>query len=186
MSSSASLTSGVAGRYATALFEIARDAKTLDALEADLNAISAALDDSSDLRDMISSPIYTREQQASAIDAVARKMGLGQQTTNTLGLMAQNRRLFVVPAMVAQIAALIADDRGEVSAEVVSAVPLTDAQTQALSETIAKGAGKDIKMNVKVDESLIGGLVVRVGSRMIDTSIRSKLANLQNIMKEVG
>ncbi len=108
MSSSASLTSGVAGRYATALFEIAREAKTLDALEADLNAISAALDDSSDLRDMISSPIYTRDQQASAIGAVAQKMGLGQQTTNTLGLMAQNRRLFVVPAMIAQITALIA------------------------------------------------------------------------------
>ena len=186
MSSSASLTSGVAGRYATALFEIAKEAKTLDSLEADLDAVSAGLEASSDLRDMISSPIYTRAEQAGAMAAVAEKMGLGAQTANTMGLMAQNRRLFVVPAMVEQIRGLIAEDRGEVSAEIISATALTDAQTKALSEAIAKGVGKDIKMNVKVDESLIGGLVVRVGSRMIDTSIRSKLSNLQNVMKEVG
>lgn len=151
-----------------------------------MNALRSALAESGEMRDMISSPIYTRAQQAGAIGAIAAKMELGDQTANTLGLMAQNRRLFVLPAMIEQIGALIADERGEVSADVVTATPLTDEQRAALSEAISQGAGKDIKMNVKVDESLIGGLVVRVGSRMIDTSIRSKLANLQNVMKEVG
>ena len=134
---------------------------------------------------MISSPIYTRDQQASAIGAVAQKIGIGQQTTNTLGLMARDRRLFVVPAMIDQIAALIADDRGEVSAEVVSAVPLTDAQMQALSETIAKGAGKDMRIDMKIDRGLIGGLIVKVGSRMIDGSLRTKL-NLTQARHERG
>ena len=100
--------------------------------------------------------------------------------------MAQNRRLFVVPGLIAQVKALIAAERGEVTAEVTSAKPLTKAQTEALAATLKESVGKDVKIDVTVDESLIGGLVVKVGSRMIDTSIRSKLAQLQNVMKEVG
>lgn len=186
MSSSASLTSGVAGRYATALFEIAKDAKALDKVEADLSAVQAALAESPDLRGMIASPVFSREDQGNAIRALAAKMDLGPEVTNTLRLMAQNRRLFVVPGLVAQVKALIADARGEVTAEVTTARPLTKEQTEALKDSLKSSVGKDVKLSVTVDEGLIGGLVVKVGSRMIDTSIRSKLASLQNVMKEVG
>ena len=113
-------------------------------------------------------------------------MGLGDTLTNTLRLMAQNRRLFVVPGMIAQVKGLIAAERGEVTAEVTSAKPLSEDQTQALARTLKESVGKDVRLEVTVDESLIGGLVVKVGSRMIDTSLRAKLANLQNVMKEVG
>jgi len=105
---------------------------------------------------------------------------------STLGLMAKNRRLFVLPELVAQVKGLIAAHRGEVTAEVTAATTLTEAQTTALAEKLKASVGKDVKIDVTVDESLIGGLVVKVGSRMIDTSIRSKLSALQNVMKEVG
>ena len=135
---------------------------------------------------MIDSPIFTREDQGNAIAALAAKMGLADTLTNTLRLMAQNRRLFVVPGMIAQVKGLIAAERGEVTAEVTSPKPLSEEQTQALARTLKKSVGKDVRLEVTVDESLIGGLVVKVGSRMIDTSLRAKLANLQNVMKEVG
>jgi F-type H+-transporting ATPase subunit delta len=113
-------------------------------------------------------------------------MELGPEVTNTLGLMAANRRLFVLPGMIAAVKALAAADRGEVSAEVTAARPLSESQTKALAEKLEAAVGKDVKINVTVDEGLIGGLVVKVGSRMVDSSIRSKLAALQNVMKEVG
>jgi F-type H+-transporting ATPase subunit delta len=186
MSGSASLTSGVAGRYATALFEIARDGKLLDEVERDLREIETIHADSADFRELLASPVHSREEQGKAIAAIAAAMGLGPTVTSTLGLMARNRRLFVVPGLVAQVKALIAAERGEVTAEVTSAKPLTKAQTEELAATLKKSVGKDVRIEVKVDESLIGGLVVRVGSLMIDSSIRSKLAHLQNVMKEVG
>lgn len=186
VSSSTSLTSGVAGRYATALFEIARDDEVLEKVEADVLALDAAVADSADLRQLLNSPIYSRDEQGRAIGALAEKMGLGREVASTLGLMAQNRRLFVLPGMIAQLKALIADHRGEVTAEVTAARPLSDAQTSALVETLRKQIGKDVALDVTIDESLIGGLVVKVGSRMLDTSIRSRLASLQNVMKEVG
>jgi F-type H+-transporting ATPase subunit delta len=186
VASSATLTSGVAGRYATALFEIARDSKALDKLEADVAAFEAALAESPELREMLASPVFTREDQGRAIAAIAKKMELGPTLANTLGLMAQNRRLFVVPATLAQAKALVAAERGEVTAEVTSAKPLTKGQTEALAATLKASVGKDVRLEVTVDESLIGGLVVKVGSRMVDSSIRSKLAQLQNVMKEVG
>jgi F-type H+-transporting ATPase subunit delta len=186
VSSSASLTAGVAGRYATALFELAREAKALDRVEKDLDALSAALKESEDLRDLISSPVYTRADQAAALRTISARMGLGQEVSNTLGVMAANRRLFVLPRMIEAVKGLIAEARGEVSAEVTSARPLTDAQRKELAHTLREKVGRDVKLQERVDEGLIGGLVVRVGSRMIDTSIRSKLAKLQNAMKEVG
>lgn len=186
MASSASLTSGVAGRYATALFEIAKESNSLDKVEADLDALDAALGESADLRDAIASPVFSREDLGAAVTALASKMEFGEAVTNTLRLMAQNRRLFVLPDLIAQVRALIANERGEVTAEVTAAKPLTKGQTEALSETLKASVGKDVKLNVTVDESLIGGLVVKVGSRMIDTSVRSKLAHLRNVMKEVG
>ncbi|PZQ52442.1 MAG: F0F1 ATP synthase subunit delta [Rhodovulum sulfidophilum] len=186
MASSASLTSGVAGRYATALFEIAKDSNTLDKVEADLSTLEAALAESADLREAIASPVFSREDLGNAVVALAGKLGLGQDVTNTLRLMAQNRRLFVLPGLISQLRALIADARGEVTAEVTTAKALTKGQADALAETLKASVGKDVKLNVIVDESLIGGLVVKVGSRMVDTSIRSKLAHLRNVMKEVG
>lgn len=186
MSSSASLTSGVAGRYATALFEIAKDAGTLDKVETDLSALQAALAESVDLRAAIASPVFSRADLGAAVQAIAARMALGPEVTNTLRLMAHNRRLFVAPDLIAQVKALIADYRGEVTASVTSATPLSEAQLASLAQTLKTGAGKDVRLDVTIDPALIGGLVVRIGSRMIDTSIRSKLANLQNVMKEVG
>lgn len=186
MASSESLASGIAGRYATALFELSRDAGRLDAVEADLDAVSAALAESADLRGLIASPVFPRDETAAAAKALAARMGLGPEVANTLGLMALNRRLFVLPGLIAAVKGMIAAERGQIAAEVTSAAPLSDEQTAALKAALKERVGKDVELNVKIDESLIGGLVVRIGSRMIDTSIRSKLAKLQNVMKEVG
>jgi F-type H+-transporting ATPase subunit delta len=186
VSSSGTLTSGVAGRYATALFELAKDGKLLDEVERDIREIETIHANSADFREVLASPVYTREEQGKAVAAIAAAMGLGSTVTNTLGLMAQNRRLFILPGLVAQVRALIAAHRGEVTAEVTAAKKLTKEQTETLARTLKASVGKDVKLDVTVDESLIGGLVVKVGSRMIDTSIRSKLAKLQTVMKEVG
>ncbi|NNU79512.1 F0F1 ATP synthase subunit delta [Halovulum dunhuangense] len=186
MSDTASFTSGISGRYATALFELAREAGSIDAVEADLNALEAALAESDDLRALISSPIYSREQQAQAMRAVAAKMGLGDLVANTVSLMAAKRRLFALPQTIAGVKGLIAQERGEVTAEVKAAKALTEAQAAALAEALREAVGKDVVIKTTVDESLIGGLVVKLGSRMIDTSIRAKLSKLQNAMKEVG
>jgi F-type H+-transporting ATPase subunit delta len=186
VSSSGTLTSGVAGRYATALFEIGKETGSLDKVEADIRSLEAMLAESADLRSMLASPVFTREDQGRAITAIAGQAGLGPAVTNTLRLMAQNRRLFVVPSLIDQVKALIADERGEVTAEVTAAKKLTKEQTEALVKALKASVGKEVRLDVTVDESLIGGLVVKVGSRMIDTSIRAKLAKMQNVMKEVG
>jgi F-type H+-transporting ATPase subunit delta len=181
-----SISTGIAARYGVALFDIMKDEGALDRLEADTDALSAALDGSADLREMIASPLLSRDEQGRAIAAIAARMGLAEITANTLALMASKRRLFVLPQLLADLRARIADHKGEVTAEVASAVPLTDAQAADLAATLKASVGKTIKLNVTVDEALIGGLVVKVGSKMIDSSIRSQLASLQNAMKEVG
>lgn len=186
MSESASISTGIAARYATAVFELAKEGKGLDALEQDIDTLDAALSESADFRSLIHSPVYSREAQGKAVAAIADKMGLGDVLSNTLKLMASKRRLFVLPQLVSALRGLIADEKGEVTAEVRAATSLTDAQQKALANNLKGSVGKDVKMNVTVDESLIGGLVVKVGSKMIDTSIRSKLMSLQNTMKEVG
>ena len=186
MSESASISSGIADRYATAVFDLAKEGKELDKLEANLDELSAALATSPDLTDLIQSPVYSRDAQSNAISAVAAKMGLTQTVQNVLALMASKRRLFVLPHMVTRLRELIAEEKGEVTADVSSAVKLSAAQSKKLAETLKARIGKDVKINATVDEALIGGLVVKVGSKMIDTSIRSKLNSLQNAMKEVG
>jgi len=186
VSESASISSGIAQRYATAVFELAREGKALKALEVDTDALEAALDVSADLRGVIHSPLLSRAEQGAAMGAVAGKLGVASVMVNTLALMAQKRRLFVLPQLIAQLRKLIADEKGEVTAEVTSAVKLTPAQAEELAATIKARVGKDVKLKTAVDESLIGGLVVKLGSTMIDTSIRAKLASLQNAMKEVG
>ncbi|MEM7615309.1 MAG: F0F1 ATP synthase subunit delta [Pseudomonadota bacterium] len=186
MSDTASFTSGISGRYATALFELAKDAGQIDQVEQDLDALDAALTDSEDLTALINSPIYSRAEQSAAIGAVSQRMGLGGLVANTIALMATKRRLFALPQLIAAVKGLIAQERGEVTAEVTAAKPLSDAQSQALSTTLREAVGQDVVIKTTVDESLIGGLVVKVGSRMIDTSIRAKLSKMQNAMKEVG
>ena len=186
MSDSASISSGIAERYATAVFGIAKEANELPALEGNMDDLTAALEDSADLRDLLVNPVYSRDAQSAAIGAVADKMGLMPTMKNVLCLMATKRRLFVVPQMVTRLREMIAAHKGEVTADVTSATVLTDAQAAQLAETLKANVGKDVKINATVDESLIGGLVVKMGSKMIDTSIRSKLNSLQNAMKEVG
>ena len=186
VSEPASISSGIAARYATAIFELAVEGKKLKVLEGDVNALDTALTDSPDFGALINSPIYTRDQQGAAITAIATKMKLSPIVKNTLGLMASNRRLFVLPHLVVSLRKLIADEKGEVTAEVTSAKALTKAQSDKLAKTLKVSIGKDIVIKSSVDASLIGGLIVKVGSKMIDTSIKSQLGNLQNAMKEVG
>ncbi|MDR6266108.1 MULTISPECIES: F0F1 ATP synthase subunit delta [Rhodobacterales] len=186
MSDKGSISSGIAVRYATAVFELAKEAKKLPALETDLDALTAALEDSTDFVELISNPVYTRDEMAAAVAAIGKKMKLTPIVVNTLGLMAQKRRLFVLPALVTAVKGMIADEKGEVSAEVTAAKKLTKAQEDKLTKTLKASIGKEVIVNVTVDEGLIGGLIVKVGSKLIDTSIKSKLSNLQNAMKEVG
>ena len=186
MSEPASISAGIAARYATAIFELAREDKALDRLEADVATLTGALEVSADLRVMISSPILKREEQGRAIAALAEAMKLGPTVANALALMAQRRRLFVLPQMLRALIARIAEEKGEITADVTTAAPLSKEQAARLSEVLKARTGKAIRLNAAVDPSLIGGLVVKVGSKMIDTSIRSRLGALQNAMKEVG
>ena len=186
MSEPASISSGIAARYAQALFELTKSQDELDKLESDIQSLKDALAGSAEMNSLINSPVYSRDAQSKAILAIADKMKLLRAMRNTLGLMAAKRRLFVMPSFLERLSGLIAGDKGEVSAEVASAKALTKPQSDKLSKIISARVGKAVKINATVDADIIGGLVVKVGSKMIDTSIRSKLNSLQNVMKEVG
>jgi len=186
VANSASISADIAGRYAQALFDLVKDSGGLDTLAKQVDELAVALDESADLRDLTVSPLYDRSQQEAAIGALAQRMGLAPELANTLRLLAKNRRLFTLPQFIAKLRARIADERGEMTADVVSAQELTDAQKSRLAEALASKSGKIVKLNARVDETLIGGMIVKLGSQMIDSSIRSKLASLQNAMKEVG
>ncbi len=186
MSEPVSISTGIAERYALAVFELAKEGKSLKALEADIAAIEAALGDSRDLVALISSPLITREQQRVAVAALAAKMKLSEYMTNALGLKAEKRRLYLLPHFLAALRRLIDADKGEVSAEVTAAKALTKTQQDKLAKALKAAVGKDVNIELAVDEDLIGGLVIKLGSKMIDTSIRSRLNALQNSMKEVG
>ncbi|MEO1776223.1 MAG: F0F1 ATP synthase subunit delta [Pseudomonadota bacterium] len=177
---------GVAERYATALFDLALQRNAIESVETDVNALASAIDDSDDLKTMLESPLFSREAQGKAIAALGQAMGLGVLTANTLAVMAAKRRLFVTRDMLTLFRRRVAEYRGEITAEVVAARPLSDQQQGALAERLKTATGRDVKLDITVDDSIIGGLVVRVGSRMIDTSIRSQLTRLQNTMKEAG
>lgn len=173
-------------RYATAVFELAKEAGKLDAIERDVDVLAEALAVSPEFGDLIKNPIYSREELARAMLAVGEKLGLDEITRNTLGLMASKRRLFVLPKLLDAVREMIARDKGIVAAEVVAAKALTKAQQDKLAKALKEAVGKDVKIKLAVDESLIGGLVVKVGSKMVDSSIRTQLAKLSNAMKEVG
>ena len=186
MSEPVSISTGIASRYANAVFDLSREGGALASLEADVDAMDTAMKSSDDLRDLIGSPIYSRDDQALAIAAIAKKMNLSETFCNLLGLMAAKRRLFVLPQLVTVLRVMIATEKGEVTAEVTSAKALTKTQSDKLAKTLSAQAGKSVQIKASVDETLIGGLVVNIGSKMIDTSIRAKLMALQNMMKEVG
>lgn len=181
-----SQTAGLADRYATALFELAEDDKALAELENDVGRFATLHDQSDDLRAFIRSPVYTAEEQVRGIDAVLKQAGIGGLTGNFFKVIAQNRRLFAIPAIIASFRQLLAQKRGEVTAEVTSAEPLSEAHVAALKEALKASLGKDVTLDTRVDPSLIGGLIVKVGSRMIDSSLKTKLSSLKLAMKEVG
>lgn len=186
MSETASISTGIAARYASAVFDLSKEGKNLKALETDIVALEGAMADSDDFNTLLSSPLYGREEQAGAVAAIAKKMKLSPTVTSVLGLMANKRRLFVLPQLVSTLREMLAEERGEVTAEVTSAKALTKAQADKLAKTLKAQVGKAVTLKETVDESIIGGLIVKVGSKMIDTSIKSKLNALQNTMKEVG
>ena len=186
MSEPASISTGIAQRYASAVYDLAREADKVSAIENDLDALETATSESADFRSLIHSPIYSRDDQARAVTVLAEKMGLSEIMSNTLTLLAQKRRLFVLPQLTQSLRDTISAEKGEMTAEVISAKALTKTQSDKLVKSLNASTGKDVKLKTTVDESLIGGLVVKVGSKMIDTSIRSKLNSLQNVMKEVG
>jgi F-type H+-transporting ATPase subunit delta len=181
-----SLVSGVSERYATALFELAEETGGLDAAEADLKRFGGLIEDSADLKRLVRSPVFSAEEQYRAVAAVVDKAEIGGLVGNLIKVAARNRRLFAVPDMITAFGRLLARHRGEVSAEVTSAEPLSDKHLADLKSALKASLGKDVALETSVDPSLIGGLIVKVGSRMIDGSLRTKLNSLKLVMKEVG
>jgi F-type H+-transporting ATPase subunit delta len=176
----------VAGRYANALFDLASEHRQLAEVEADMTTLARLLAGSDDLRRMVRSPVFSAEEQGHAIAAIAEKAALSPLGGNFLKLLARNRRLFAVDDIIKAFRHILARHRGEVNADVTSAHPLTEAQMVALEDAIkATAGGKKIKINAHVDPALLGGLVVKMGSRMIDSSLRTKLDTLKMRMKEV-
>ncbi len=176
----------MAGRYATALFELAEAQNALDAVAADLAAIAAMLGASGDLTRLVKSPIFSADEQGRAFAAVLDKAGTSTLVKNFVGLVIRNRRLFALADMIAGYRAILARKRGEMTADVTSAHPLNDAQVEALKASLKTATGKDVQIDTSVDASLLGGLIVKVGSRMIDSSLKTKLNSLQIAMKEAS
>jgi F-type H+-transporting ATPase subunit delta len=181
-----SATGGVAGRYASALFELAREQNELDGVDADLGKFQAMLDASGDLKRLVNSPAFAAEDQERALKAVLDWAAVGATTGNFLQVVARNRRLFAAEDMIKSFRQQLAQHRGEMTAEVQSAFPLNDGQVAALKDTLKASYGKDVRLQTKVDPSLLGGLVVKVGSRMFDSSLKTKLTNLKVVLKGTG
>ena len=180
-----SIVSGMAGRYATALFELARDEKSVDAVKADLDTLDAMMAESPDLLRLVRSPVFGAEEQGKALAAVLDKAGIKGLAYNFLLLVASNRRLFAVRDMIRGFRALVAKHKGEVTAEVTVAEKLSDAHLDALKNALKSvTGGKAVDLNVKVDPAIIGGLTVKLGSRMVDSSLRTKLNSIKHAMKE--
>jgi F-type H+-transporting ATPase subunit delta len=184
--SGTSIVSGIAGRYASALFDLAREQGTLDAAASDLASIDEMIGGSVDLARLVRSPVISRKDQGRAMVAVLESANISELVCRFVGLVAQNRRLFGLRDMIAAFRALLAVHRGETTARVTSAQPLTDEQVERIKSQLAGLVDQKISLSTDVDESLLGGLVVRIGSRMVDSSLRTKLQKMQTAMKEVG
>ncbi len=180
---SGGIQASLSGRYATALFELARDGKAIDSVGKSLESIKAALAQSGDFSKLTTNPLLSRAAAAKAVAAVAKSLKVDALTTKFLGVLAQNRRLGELGAIISAYAALAAAFRGEATAEVTSAHPLDKAQVAALKANLKTKVGRDVAVTQKVDPAILGGLVVRIGSQMIDSSIRTRLNTLANAMK---
>ncbi|MBP1852237.1 F-type H+-transporting ATPase subunit delta [Rhizobium halophytocola] len=178
--------SGVAERYASSLFELSLEENAIDAVASDLSRFQAMIDDSADLKRLIESPVFSAAEQLSAISALTEKAALGGLVGNFLKVVASNRRLFAVPGIVSAFRQMAASHRGEVTADVTTAHALSAAQDKELKDALKAVIGKDVTLNVTVDPTILGGLIVKVGSRQIDTSLRTKLSTLKLSLKEVG
>ena len=176
----------IAQPYASALFDLARETGTVDAVESDLVAINGLVGQSADFARFLRSPVITGDEKAGAMDAILAQAGISATVANFLRVVARNGRLFALPVIIKSFRALAATARGEVSAEVTSAAPLNDSQVADLAETLKQKIGKTVTLEQYVDPSLIGGLVVKVGSQMIDSSLKTKLTAMKIAMKEVG
>ena len=174
----------MAGRYATALFELAAQANAVDAVKADLDRFDALIGDSADLARLVRSPVYSADEQGHAMSAVLQRAGIGGLAANFLKLVTANRRLFAVPDMIKSFRALVAKHKGEATAEVTVAEKLKDEHVEALRAALKAVSGKDVDLDIKIDPAIIGGLVVKLGSRMVDTSLRTKLNAIKHAMKE--
>lgn len=186
MADTSHLISGVAERYAASLFELAVEADSIDKVAQDLGAFEAMISGNSDLKRLIESPVFSAEDQFKAISALCEKAGITGLVGNFLKVVARNRRLFTFPGIVRAYREMVARHRGETRAEVTSAHALTAAQEKELKAALKDVTGKDVVIDAKVDPSLLGGLIVKVGSRQIDTSLRTKLSTLKLALKEVG
>jgi F-type H+-transporting ATPase subunit delta len=178
------IVSGMAGRYATALFELARDGNAIDAVKAELEGFDALIAESADLHRLVRSPAFSAEEQLQALSAVLDKAGIGGLTAKFLKLVTSNRRLFAVRDMIRGYRELVATHKGEATAEVTVAEDLKGDHLDALRAALKAVSGKDVDLNIKVDPTIIGGLVVKLGSRMVDTSLRTKLNGIKHAMKE--
>jgi F-type H+-transporting ATPase subunit delta len=174
---------GLAGRYANALFELAQEQKAIDAVSADLASLRKALETSPDLARLVKSPVFSAEDHAKALKAILAKMGAGALTTKFVLLLAEKRRLFILTGVIKAYESQVAKSRGETEAEVTAARALNDAEITELKSALKSKLGKEPRLHTKVDPSLLGGLVVKVGSRMIDSSLRTKLDGLRAAMK---
>jgi len=178
--------SGLAVRYASALYDIAEDQDNIDQVLVDLEDFLDLLAKSTAFARFISSPVLSRAQQKAGISAIAEKAALSTLTSNFLGLVALNNRLVALPAMITAFQRLVAERRGEVSAEVISAIGLSTVQAESLASALQKMTGSEVAITNKIDNSILGGIVVKIGSRMIDSSLKSKLQRLKLSMKGVG
>jgi F-type H+-transporting ATPase subunit delta len=180
---SAGIQASLAGRYAVALFDLASEAGNVSSVEADLEKLDSALGESADLSALIKNPEVSRADLGKAVSALAGLLGLEKLTGNFLGVLAQNRRLAELPAMIGAFRAIAAAQRGEVTAEVASAHPLSEEQVASLQEKLKAREGRNVKIRTSVDADLLGGLVVTIGSKRIDSSIRTRLNSLAHAMK---
>lgn len=183
MENSGGITASLQGRYAAALYELAADNKAVAAVESDLEKLGAALAESADLAALIRNPQVGRDAAAKAMEGIGKLLGLAPLTQNFLGVLSANRRLSALPEIVRAFAAIAAAARGEVTAEVTSAHPLSSAQLKTLTEKLRAREGKEVKVKANVDPEILGGLVVRIGSQQIDSSIRTRLNTLAQAMK---
>ncbi|WP_028880307.1 F0F1 ATP synthase subunit delta [Terasakiella pusilla] len=186
MASKAQGASGLAGRYANAIFELALENDAVDQVAQDLSDLSVMLGESQDLSKLVRSPVIARVEQGRAMTAVMDAAKISDLTKRFISVVAQNRRLFELEGMINAFQALLAKHKGEVSAEVTSAKALTQKQVDSLTASLKEAIGSDVAVEQKVDPAVLGGLVVKVGSRMVDSTLRTKLQHLQLAMKGVG